>query len=77
MITEITIAVRYSALPCPNGCSLSGSLLANFVPTIVIIEDAASDILLTASKMIAIDPAIAPTVALKADKNILFKLNCR
>lgn len=55
MMTDITIADRYSILPYPKGCLLSASLPASFVPTIVITEDPASDKLLTASTNIAME----------------------
>ena len=48
-------ALRYSTLPCPNGCFLSGLRLAILVPIIVIIEDRTSLRLLTASRVIAIE----------------------
>ena len=64
--TSITInatisADIYSSLPCPKGCSLSGGILANLNPTIVITDDAISDKLLNASAIIAILDVNKPT----------------
>ena len=70
-ITEIITAVKYSILPCPYGCSLSGTLLASLVPIIVIIEENESVKLFTASKIIAIEFVKIPTINLKITRNIL------
>ena len=67
----ISPALRYSTLPCPNGCFLSGLRLAILVPIIVIIEDRTSLRLLTASRVIAIELVKAPIAALKAARNRL------
>ena len=48
-----------------------GSLPASLVPTIVIIEDRASERLLTASKVTAMEPDTIPTNALKDARNTL------
>ena len=66
--TAIIIDVKYSILPCPYGCFLSGAFSESFVPTIVIIEDSASLKLFTASKIMAIEFTKKPTVALNATK---------
>ena len=50
----------YSILPCPNGCSLSGFMPANLNPIRVISDDPASDKLLNASAIIAIEPHRKP-----------------
>ena len=50
---------------------MSGALLEILVPTIVIIEDKASVKLLTASKIIAIELAKNPTIALNITKTML------
>ena len=63
-ITEIRSALRYSILPCPNGCFLSGCLPASFVPMIVIRDEPASDRLFTASSTMAMECVISPTAAL-------------
>ena len=63
---DTIIALRYSIRPYPRGCFLSGSFPASFVPTIVIIEDRASDRLFTASRMTAIELDANPMIALKA-----------
>ena len=68
-IIDISIALRYSIRPYPNGCFLSGSLPASFVPIIVIRELPASDMLLTASSIIAIEFVSSPITALNAAKN--------
>lgn len=60
-IKETTRAEIYSILPWPKGCSASAGLLAILNPIIVIIDEAASDKLLNASAIIAIDPANNPT----------------
>ena len=51
----------YSILPCPKGCSASAGLSESLNPTIVIIEEPASDKLLKASAIIAILEVISPT----------------
>ena len=61
--------VKYSILPCPYGCSLSGALVDNFVPIIVIIDDKASVKLLIASNIIAIELAISPIVSLNITRH--------
>ena len=63
------MALRYSILPYPMGCFLSGSLPASFVPTMVMIEDRASERLLTASSVTAIELERMPIAALKAARN--------
>ena len=62
-MTDIIRALRYSTLPYPKGCSLSGSLEASFVPTIVIKDEPASAILFTASSTIAIEFEAIPIIA--------------
>lgn len=57
---------RYSILPCPYGCSLSGLFPDNFVPIIVITDESTSLKLFNASKIIAIEFVTNPTVALNA-----------
>ena len=63
---EMIMALRYSIRPYPNGCLRSAGFAANFVPMIVISEEAASLILLTASIVMAIEPVITPITALNA-----------
>ena len=70
IITAINIALKYSIRPCPNGCFLSGSFPASFVPTIVIKELATSDKLFTASSTIAIEFDKSPIVVLKITRKI-------
>ena len=70
----MTIALRYSILPYPNGCFLSASFPASFVPTMVITELAASERLLTASITIAMELAVSPMIALKATRNKLARI---
>lgn len=50
----------YSILPCPNGCSGSGSCPESRKPINVMIDDPASERLLNASAIIAIEPLIVP-----------------
>ena len=69
-IADTITDVKYSTLPCPNGCSLSGALFAIFVPTIVITEDITSVKLFTASNTIAIEFVIIPITALNATRSI-------
>ena len=56
----------YSILPYPIGCFLSGAFLAIFSPIIVTIDDKASDTLLTASRIKAIELTKIPKIALNA-----------
>ena len=62
---EISVALKYSTRPYPNGCFLSGLFPANFVPTIVMMELIASLKLLMASSTTAIEFANKPTIVLK------------
>lgn len=65
-ITEMIIAVKYSIRPYPKGCLRFGFLDASLVPTIVITLEDASDILFTASRVIAMDLLIIPITALNS-----------
>ena len=67
----MTIALRYSTLPYPNGCFLSASFPASFVPTMVMRELAASERLFTASITMAIEFEANPTKALNAARKTL------
>jgi hypothetical protein len=67
-IKETIRAEIYSNRPCPKGCSSSAGLLASLKPTIVIIDDAASDRLLKASAVTAILPEISPIDSFIANK---------
>ena len=69
-IIAIISAEKYSILPCQYGCSLSGLLFDNFVPTIVMTEESTSLKLFKASKMIAIEFDTNQTIALKITKTI-------
>ena len=62
----MTLALMYSMRPCPYGCFLSGFFDASLIPIIVMIEESASERLLTASSMIEIDEDARPTAALRA-----------
>ena len=66
--------LRYSIRPWPRGCFLSGERPASLVPTMVMIEERASDRLLTASRMTAMEWDSRPTTALKADRNTLARI---
>ena len=70
----MTMALRYSILPYPKGCFLSASFPASFVPTIVMMELAASDRLFTASITIAMEFDASPTNALNAARKILARM---
>ena len=65
------MALRYSTLPYPKGCFLSGSLPASFAPTMVIRELPASEILLTASSVMAMECVSRPIAALNPARNTL------
>ena len=66
MIAAITVVVMYSMRPCPNGCSRSAARLESFVPAMVMMDEMASDRLLTASRITAMELERSPTTALKA-----------
>ena len=63
--------LRYSILPYPNGCFLSGDFPASFVPIMVMTELAASEMLFTASITMAMEFVANPTTALNPAKNAL------
>ena len=71
MMKAIAMVVIYSIRPCPNGCSLSAPLAANFVPTIVNTEDNTSVKLFTASRMMAMELDARPTIILKITRTTL------
>ena len=52
---ETTIPDKYSILPCPNGCSISGLVPASLNPIRVTRDEPASDRLLNASAVIAME----------------------
>ena len=58
---------RYSILPCPSGCFLSGVFPASLVPIMVTIEERASLKLFTASSITEIEFATIPATALNED----------
>ena len=60
--TETRKPEIYSILPCPKGCSESGLCPEIRNPIKVIIEDPASDRLLNASAVMAIDPLKKPAI---------------
>ena len=68
------MALKYSILPCPKGCSLSGSKSAILVEIIVTIDESASLKLFTASNKIAIEFEIKPIIALKVTNNKFIKI---
>jgi hypothetical protein len=70
MITAIISAEKYSILPCPYGCSLSGFLLESLVPMIVMVEESTSLRLFNASSIIAIELDRNHTIALKITKTM-------
>ena len=69
-MADTIIALRYSVLPCPRGCFLSGLRLASLAPTMVMTEDRASDRLFTASSVTAMECDRMPMTALKAASRI-------
>lgn len=71
MTSDITIAVKYSTLPCPNGCSLSAGFPATFIPIMVTEAEKASDRLFNASIRIAIELETRPMHALNIESRIL------
>ena len=71
IIKAMAMVVIYSIRPCPNGCSLSAPLAANFVPTIVNTEDNTSVKLFTASRMMAMELDARPTIILKITRTTL------
>ena len=60
----------YSILPCPKGCLESAFIPPSLNPSIVTKEEAASDRLLNASAVIAIDWLIVPAINLPANSRI-------
>ena len=70
-MTAITIALKYSTLPCPKGCALSGSFFDSFAPIIVTTELATSEALFTASSTMAMELVISPIAALNTARNTL------
>ena len=73
----ITVALKYSARPCPRGCLRSGDLCASFVPMMVISEESASLKLFTASSMTDTEEEISPTAALNDARNTLAAMPIR
>ena len=68
------MAERYSTLPWPRGCFVSGFLPASHVPKIVTTEESASLRLFTASNITAMEFESRPTAALKPAKNRFAKM---
>ena len=71
MIIETPKPDTYSILPCPNGWSASAFMPENLNPTREINDDPASDRLLNASAVMAIDPLITPARYLPANRQTL------
>ena len=61
----------YSILPCPNGCPGSGFLEARRKPASVITDEPASDRLLKASAVTAMEPESIPARYLPAKSSML------
>ena len=70
-IMAMMMALKYSIRPCPNGCSRSAGLVESLAPTMVMRLESTSLRLLTASMIIATEPAIAPTAALNVASSTL------
>ena len=70
-IPDTIMALRYSIRPYPKGCFLSAGLAASLVPTIVMTEERASDRLLTASRITAIELDASPMAALNPARKML------
>ena len=74
-IIRISIATispaMYSARPWPNGCSVSFRLPESRKPASVITEDSASDRLLNASAVMAMEPVTAPANAFAPNSSAL------
>lgn len=69
-MAEMMIVVRYSMRPWPKGCARSGSFSDRRVPTMVMIDESASERLFTASRTIAIDPVMVPMAAFMAESSM-------
>jgi hypothetical protein len=74
MITAITILAKYSILPCPYGCSLSGFLLESLIHKIVTNEEIMSLKLFNASIIIAMEFDKNQTIALKTTNATLVSI---
>ena len=68
------VAVRYSVLPCPMGWFLSAGFPASLVPAMVMMEERASERLLTASRVMAMEWVRRPITALKAARAALARI---
>ena len=64
----------YSNLPCPKGCFVSGFIPANLNPMRVMSDEPASERLLKASAVIAMEPASVPARSLPANRRIFRKI---
>lgn len=71
MTTETATPLIYSIRPCPKGCSGSGFLPASRKPASVMMEEAASEILLKASAVMATECESTPAKYLPANSNRL------
>ena len=71
MMTMATISpATYSACPCPNGCSLSALRPAILKPSSVMTDEPASERLLKASAVMAMEWESSPARYLAANKSI-------
>ena len=71
MTMETPNPETYSMRPCPKGWSASAFIPENLNPTREIKDDPASDRLLNASAVIAMDPLITPARYFPANRNTL------
>ena len=67
--TATIMELRYSILPYPSGCFLSGCFAPSFAPIIVTTDERASDRLFTASRITAMEFERKPTNALNPTRN--------
>ena len=74
IIADTASPDRYSTRPKPNGCSRSGLRAASLKPRSVITELPASDRLLKASAVIAIEPLSVPASSLPANSTRFRKM---
>ena len=74
IIADSPSPARYSARPCPNGCSGSGFFPAMAKPSSVITDEPASERLLKASAVMATEPEMLPAKYFPAKSSTLMNM---
>ena len=77
IIIDTMSPLMYSILPCPKGCPSSGRFSASLNAASVTTDEPASERLLRASAVIAIEPLMEPAISLPTVSRTLKKIPVR